>query len=111
MGTPSERMSRLREHLGMTKADFERFVGVKPRMAWNWEHSRTKCPSPEHLVLLHKKTGVSIQWVVNGEGPMFDEATPEELSLLSAMREIPEPRRKALLKLMEATIESMKEAS
>lgn len=98
-----DRVRQLREHLGMKKAEFERFLGVPPKMVWNWERSRTKCPSPEYLVILQNKTGVSIPWLVTGEGPMFlsDKLTDDQKEWLAMHERLTPARRQAIRALVD----------
>lgn len=48
-----------------------RFLEVSQTTVQRWKNSQI--PSPESLKVIHDKLGFSYDWLISGEGEMFDE--------------------------------------
>lgn len=51
---------------------FARFLGVSQGRMQQWE--KGKLPGGEDLKAIHDKLGFAYDWLISGEGEMFDEA-------------------------------------
>jgi hypothetical protein len=51
-----------------TGLGFTRAIGAWPGTLWRNESGRS-LPSPQHLIAMRKVIGVSIDWLLTGEGP------------------------------------------
>lgn len=56
-----------------SKLAFSRFLGVSQGAIQNWEYKGT-LPAGKDLKTIHDKLGFSYDWLITGEGDMFDEA-------------------------------------
>lgn len=54
-----------------SKLAFSRFLGVFQTSMQRWE--KGKIPNPKELKTIHEKLGFSYDWLISGEGEMFDE--------------------------------------
>ncbi len=87
-----------------TTASFSRFLGVGISTLHNYEKGRT--PPLEFLLLLAQKTGVSLQWLLTGEGARYREEQPlagtqvEPMSILVV--DDKEYQRESIVNLLEA---------
>ena len=73
--TFGDRLARAREHTGMDQSQLARRLGVKQATIRNWEADRSE-PRANRLSMLSGLLGVSIIWLMTGEG----EGTPEPSS-------------------------------
>jgi DNA-binding XRE family transcriptional regulator len=64
----SDRLRKAREFAGYEQADLERLTGLSRATISNYERGRTK-PSKASMNLWSLATGVSLNWLVNGESP------------------------------------------
>jgi transcriptional regulator with XRE-family HTH domain len=92
--TFGDRVAGAREALGMSQDDLAKRLGVKLKTVRGWENDMNE-PRANKLQMLSGILGVSLMWLLNGEGdgldgPGDDEAPliPEIRALLLEMRQI-----------------------
>jgi transcriptional regulator with XRE-family HTH domain len=77
--TFGDRMTGAREAAGMSQAELAKRLGVKVKTIRAWENDRSE-PRANRLQMLAGMMGVSIMWLLNGEGDGLDgPVTPQEL--------------------------------
>ncbi len=92
--TFGDRVAGAREALGLDQAGLARRLGVKVKTVRGWENDLSE-PRANKLQMLSGVLGVSLMWLLNGEGegldgPATDEVTeaPEIRALLLELRQI-----------------------
>lgn len=92
--TFGDRLALAREYAGMNQAAMARRLGVKHATVQNWETDRSE-PRANRLQMLSGLLGVSIVWLLTGEGEgaptpgVASDGVPDNLtSLLSELREL-----------------------
>ncbi len=55
-----------------SKLAFSRFLGVFQATMQRWE--KGKVPNPKELKIIHDKLGFAYDWLISGEGEMFDSS-------------------------------------
>ncbi|MFD0980898.1 helix-turn-helix domain-containing protein [Tropicimonas aquimaris] len=92
--TFGDRVAGAREALGMSQPDLAKRLGVKVKTVRGWENDISE-PRANKLQMLSGVLGVSLMWLLNGEGDGLDgpaedrEApVPEIRSLLLEIRQI-----------------------
>jgi transcriptional regulator with XRE-family HTH domain len=92
--TFGDRVAGAREALGMSQDDLAKRLGVKLKTVRGWENDMNE-PRANKLQMLSGILGVSLMWLLNGEGdgldgPGDDDAPliPEIRALLLEMRQI-----------------------
>ncbi|NKX44706.1 helix-turn-helix domain-containing protein [Roseicyclus persicicus] len=91
--TFGDRMTGAREAAGLSQAELGRRMGVKVKTIRAWENDQSE-PRANRLQMLAGMLGVSIMWLLTGEGDGLDgpgerEALPEELTdLLAELRRV-----------------------
>lgn len=92
--TLGDRLARAREASGMDQRQLARRLGVKLSTVQNWEYDRSE-PRANRLQMLTGLLGVSIVWLLTGEGeggPSEDVDSPGEdadsASLLAELRQL-----------------------
>lgn len=89
--TFGDRLAGAREATGLSQASFAAKLGVKPSVIAGWEDD-LKEPRANRLQMLAGILGVSISWILTGEGegpeaPDFEDSMTEDLQeLLTEMR-------------------------
>jgi transcriptional regulator with XRE-family HTH domain len=89
--TFGDRMTGAREAAGLSQAELAKRLGVKVKTIRAWENDRSE-PRANRLQMLAGIMGVSIMWLLNGEGdgldgPVTHQEIPEDLAqILSDMR-------------------------
>lgn len=63
-----KRIRDAREALGIKQAELADAIGVRPQSMWRFEHDEMT-PSAESAVLIARKLGVSVEWLILGEDP------------------------------------------
>mgnify|MGYP006304906299 CR=1 FL=1 len=77
--TFGDRVAAAREALGLTQAQLARRLGVKASTVASWENDRSE-PRANRLQMLAGIMGVSIMWLLNGEGDGLDgPETPQDV--------------------------------
>ena len=77
--TFGDRMTGAREAAGLSQAELAKRLGVKVKTIRAWENDRSE-PRANRLQMLAGVLGVSIMWLLNGEGDGLEgPETPEEL--------------------------------
>lgn len=69
--TFGDRLAAARENAGMTQAQLARRLGVKPSTLRGWEQDISE-PRANRLSMMAGLMGVSIMWLLNGEGDGLD---------------------------------------
>lgn len=89
VATFGDRLTAAREQTGLSQADLARKLGVKKATLIGWEDDLNE-PRANRLQMLSGLLGVSLRWLLTGEGQDVDaEPSPDaDLSLLSEIREI-----------------------
>ena len=88
--TFGDRMTGAREAAGLSQADLARRMGLKVQTIRAWENDQSE-PRANKLQMLAGMLGVSIMWMLTGQGDGLDgPETPEPLSddLLALMAEL-----------------------
>ncbi len=92
--TFGDRVAGARDALGLSQPDLARRLGVKVKTVRAWENDLSE-PRANKLQMLSGVLGVSLMWLLNGEGeglngPVEEEASlvPEVRALLLEMRQI-----------------------
>jgi transcriptional regulator with XRE-family HTH domain len=88
--TFGDRMTGAREASGMTQSDLARRMGVKVKTVRAWENDQSE-PRANKLQMLAGMLGVSIMWLLTGQGDGLDgPEMPEPLSedLTAVMTEL-----------------------
>ncbi|RYH10065.1 helix-turn-helix domain-containing protein [Tropicimonas sp. IMCC6043] len=92
--TFGDRVAGAREALGLDQTDLARRLGVKVKTVRGWENDLSE-PRANKLQMLSGVLGVSLMWLLNGEGdgltgPAEEESVPvpEIRSLLLELRQI-----------------------
>ncbi len=98
--TFGDRLSLAREHAGMEQGELAKRLGVKLATIRNWESDRSE-PRANRLSMLSGLLGVSIMWLMSGEGegaPSQQEtAVGDFKELLTELRDL----RTAQMRLAE----------
>lgn len=115
----SDRVTAARTAAGMRKIRLAEAVGVKPATVTGWESGKIKKIEAENLHRLSTVLGVSVDWLMNGDGQFPSEKPPEtaapaaetlpperdpadEITLLELFRRLTNDQRRAvILKLSE----------
>ena len=71
MSTLAERIKEAMTHAGMTSAELARAAGVKAPSVAQWIGGRTKSLKASTANAAAAALGVSVRWLVEGEGPMI----------------------------------------
>ena len=58
-----------------SKLAFSRFIGISQGCMQNWE--KGQIPAGKDLKTIHDKLGFAYDWLIAGEGEMFDSAAPD----------------------------------
>ncbi len=89
--TFGDRLAGARENVGLSQAKLAKSIGVKTSTLAAWENDLSE-PRANRLSMLSGNLGVSLGWLLTGEGEGLDApedslATPAELSaILAEMR-------------------------
>lgn len=89
VATLGDRITAAREGAGMTQAQVSRRLGVKLTTVKAWEDDRTE-PRANRLQMLSGMLGVSLRWMLTGEGdgPSEGEDTAPAPDLRAALIEL-----------------------
>lgn len=92
--TFGDRLAAAREQSGMTQAQLSKRLGVKPSTLRKWEQDLSE-PRANRLSMMAGLLGVSIMWLLNGEGEgpdapesLDEPAQKDVLAMLAEMREV-----------------------
>jgi transcriptional regulator with XRE-family HTH domain len=91
VATFGDRLAAARDTAGMTQATLSRRLGVQVTTLRNWENDMSE-PRANRLAMLAGLLGVSMMWLINGEGDGLDGTEsagvlPEDAAdLLAEMR-------------------------
>jgi len=77
--TFGDRLAGAREAAGLTQKDLAQKVGVKTETLRAWEND-IKEPRANRLQMLSGILGVSLQWIMSGQGEGLTEPTSSEMS-------------------------------
>lgn len=114
MAELGERVRRARALARISQEDLARAVGVHRSAVAQWESRDGSLPSMRHLILIATATGVCLEWLGTGRGPVRpdeDAWTPATLAgdyaqdeleseCLSALRAIPFQTRRQIVSLV-----------
>ena len=91
--TFGDRVAGARDAVGLTQSDLARRLGVKLATVRNWENDLSE-PRANKLQMLSGVLGVSLMWLLNGEGDGLDAPVDTSglekdiLSMLAELREV-----------------------
>lgn len=91
----SNRLKQILEVKGMSIKEFSELTAISYRSAMNYLNEG-RDPNVEGLVRIHEALGISITWLLTGNGAMFQSATKEsdmsdqEERLIADYRSMPE---------------------
>lgn len=93
IATFGDRLAAAREKSGMSKSQLARRLGVKPSTLRGWEQDISE-PRANRLSMMAGLMGVSIMWLLNGEGTGLDgeEGAGIDEDAEAVLREIRELR-------------------
>ncbi|MBN6069885.1 helix-turn-helix transcriptional regulator [Aggregatibacter actinomycetemcomitans] len=96
----SERLKQVLDAKNMTVTEFSNVTGISYRSAMNYLNEG-RDPNVEGLVKIHAALGISITWLLTGNGVMFQTITQErdmssqEEKLIADYRLMPENLKEA----------------
>jgi bacteriophage CI repressor helix-turn-helix domain len=96
----SERLKQVLDAKNMTITEFSNVTGISYRSAMNYLNEG-RDPNVEGLVKIHEALGISITWLLTGNGAMFQTVTQEsnmssqEEKLIANYRLMPENLKEA----------------
>ncbi|MDH2924280.1 helix-turn-helix protein [Nicoletella semolina] len=96
----SDRLKQILEVKGMSIREFSELAGISYRSAMNYLNEG-RDPNVDGLVKIHEALGISITWLLTGNGAMFQSATKEsdmsnqEEKLIADYRLMPENLKEA----------------
>ena len=96
----SERLKQVLDAKNMTVTEFSNVTGISYRSAMNYLNEG-RDPNVEGLVKIHEALGISITWLLTGNGAMFRTVTQEsdmssqEEKLITIYRLMPENLKEA----------------
>ena len=74
-----KRLLTLIDTLNLSQKSFAEKIGVTNRALYNYLYE-DRCPSPECLVKMHQLFKVNLNWLLTGEGKMFQDKKDEIFS-------------------------------
>ncbi len=83
--TFGDRVAGAREALSMDQSQLARRLGVKVKTVRGWENDISE-PRANKLQMLSGILGVSLMWLLNGEGDGLNEPADEEAPLVPEVR-------------------------
>lgn len=83
--TFGDRLAGARENAGLSQEDLATRLGVRPETLQSWEDDAAD-PRANRLQMLAGMLGVSLMWLMTGNGPGLD-APPEEVTQADQARE------------------------
>ena len=72
MNSVAERLKKLRGHLKYSQKGFAKRLGILPATYSNYENEKGKL-SPELLKKLYNEFNVNLNWLITGQGSMFND--------------------------------------
>ena len=85
--TFGDRVAGAREALGLDQPGLARRLGVKVKTVRAWENDLSE-PRANKLQMLSGVLGVSLMWLLNGEGEGLDGPAEEEVTLVPEVRSL-----------------------
>lgn len=73
--TMGDRLTAAREHAGLSGRELAQRLGVRAKTVQAWENDE-RDPRANHLRIMSGMMGVSLMWLLTGDGPGIDEVTP-----------------------------------
>ena len=105
-----ERLKQVRRRLGMTQKEFAEALGVHPMTLSKYESGKWN-PSEKFLRLIEAKFDVNYNWLLKGEGTMFNfgiQAVKERTATISKLLDLAETDV-ALKVLTDKLVESLQQ--
>lgn len=122
------RIRAARKKLGLTQADFAALMGVTRTAVANWETGQS-LPDMANLIRIAEVSRVGFEWLATGRGdteapaasvqeparPHYSSSSdvaaksPQEIRLLTSFRKLSAEQRKALLLLIEPSVQEQVE--
>ncbi|HDL5700391.1 TPA: helix-turn-helix transcriptional regulator [Mannheimia haemolytica] len=96
----SDRLKQILEVKGMSIREFSELTGISYRSAMNYLNEG-RDPNVEGLVKIHEALGISITWLLTGNGAMFQtvmqesDMSSQEEKLIANYRSMPENLKEA----------------
>jgi transcriptional regulator with XRE-family HTH domain len=107
--TINERFSLMRHRLKLTKNAVGEAAGISGTTIGNIETGTTKNPSSEILAGISKNLGVSLEWLIFGEGEMLKGQQSETTDLTSGAATVERATELASNGLLREIIDTQKE--
>lgn len=83
----SNRIRLARVDKGWNQVDLAKQLGVSRSAVGHWERGAGSTPSPRRLLRLAHLTGVNVQWLATGRGPMRPAGSAEAALPMVALSE------------------------
>ena len=77
----SKRLKELRLKEGTMQKEIAKFLGVTPTAVSDYENGK-RSPPLDTITKLANRYGANLNWLLTGEGPMFQELVPMDASFL-----------------------------
>ena len=107
-----ERLSILLKHKNMNLKEFSIFCGVPYKTLQNYTSGQRKTMNSDTLAKIATHTGISINWLLTGQGSMYNEESTESTrqnKKLQAMSELLHGLNESQQREICATIEEKKQ--
>ncbi|MEZ5751865.1 MAG: helix-turn-helix transcriptional regulator [Paracoccaceae bacterium] len=89
--TLGDRISAAREYAGLKQNDLAQRLGIRAKTLRDWENDLSE-PRANRLQMLAALLGVSLRWLLTGEGddiaPPSDEAAPRDPQMQAALQDV-----------------------
>lgn len=87
MSRTSDRLLTIRKHMKLTQVEFSKKIGTKQNVYTRYETGKLEIPD-DLKGALHR-IGVNLNWLLTGDGPMFQELQQIDASFLSNTIRLP----------------------
>ncbi|WP_370402704.1 helix-turn-helix domain-containing protein [Sulfitobacter sp. JB4-11] len=101
VATLGDRITAAREAQGMSQTAFARRLGVKLKTVQNWEEDRTE-PRANRAQMLAGLLGVSLSWLLTGEGDDIPEPAADGTPLPDEVGDILDELRQLRLDMSQS---------
>lgn len=110
-----ERLLLFISKVNLSQKDFSEQIGITGRTLHNYIHN-DRYPNPEYLIKMKELFNLNINWLLTGDGNMFNEnrkkvveLKQEEKDLLLYFNFVSEPIQESVLKCLETIYKEQKQ--